>query len=69
MRKRNRKTRGLYICNKCGLKINADVNGAVNILRKYLRPLGRSSANVSLAKVIKWKENHLSLEALSFRVE
>jgi putative transposase len=68
IRKRNRKTRGLYVCSKCGLHINADVNGAVNILRKYLRPLGRSSANVSLAKVIKWKESRLSLEALSFRV-
>ena len=68
IRKRNRKTRGLYVCSKCGLHINADVNGAVNILRKYLRPLGRSSANVSLAKVIKWKENHLSLEAPPFKV-
>jgi transposase len=68
VRKRNRKTRGLYICNNCGLVINADVNGAVNILNKYLQPLGRSSANVNLAKVIKWKENHLSLEALPFKV-
>lgn len=68
VRKRNRKTRGTYICSSCGLVMNADVNGAVNILGTYLRPLGRSSANVNLAKVIKWKENRLSLEALSFRV-
>lgn len=68
VRERNRKTRGLYVCDKCGLKMNADVNGAVNILNKYLRPFGRSSANVNLAKVIKWKENHLSLEALPFKV-
>lgn len=59
VRKRNRKTRGLYVCNKCGCKINADVNGAVNILKKYLQPLGRSSANVGLAKVIRWDGNIL----------
>lgn len=68
VRKRNRKTRGLYICDRCGLVINADINGAVNILKTYLRPFGRSSANVNLAKVIKWKKNHLSLEALPFKV-
>ncbi|MDI6905787.1 MAG: transposase [Candidatus Bathyarchaeia archaeon] len=68
VRKRNRKTRGLYICNNCGLVMNADVNGAVNILETYLRPLGRSSANVNLAKVIKWDKTRLSLEALPFKV-
>lgn len=65
IRERNRKTRGLYICNKCGYKINADINGAVNILNKYLRPFGRSSADVNSAKVVKWKEkNHLHLETI-----
>lgn len=59
VRKRNRKTRGLYICNKCGYKINADVNGAVNILKKYLQPSGKSSADVGLAKVIRWDGNIL----------
>jgi len=59
MRKRNRKTRGSYVCNKCGYKINADVNAAINILKKYLQPLGRSSANVGLAKVIRWDGNIL----------
>lgn len=59
VRKRNRKTRGLYVCNECGLKINADVNGAANILDKYLQPLGRSSADVGLAKVIRWDGNIL----------
>lgn len=68
VRTRNRKTRGLYICSKCGSVMNADVNGAVNILNKYLRPLGRSSANVNLAKVIKWHQNHLSLETPPFMV-
>lgn len=32
--KRNRKYRGLYICKNCGNVLNADVNGALNILRK-----------------------------------
>ena len=68
VRKRNRKTRGLYICNTCGAIMNADVNGAVNILNKYLQPQGRSSADVNSAKVIKWHKNHLSLEASPFMV-
>ncbi len=67
IRKRNRKHRGLYVCSNCGCVMNADVNGAVNILNTYLRPLGRSSADVNSAKVIKWDKTHLSLEALPFR--
>jgi len=62
VRTRNRKTRGLYICSKCGAVMNADVNGAVNILNKYLRPLGRSSADVNSAEIIKWRKNQLSLK-------
>ena len=31
--------RGLYVCPECGAVVNADVNGAVNILHKYLRSL------------------------------
>jgi IS605 OrfB family transposase len=46
--KSNRKTRGLYICN-CGNRINADRNGAKNILTKYLRH--RSSGSVALPVV------------------
>ena len=34
--------RGLYICLECGASINADVNGAVNILHKYLQGLDDS---------------------------
>ena len=34
VKKSNRKYRGLYICNDCRLVLNADVNGAINILRK-----------------------------------
>ena len=30
----NRKYRGLYVCRKCGSVLNADVNGAINILKK-----------------------------------
>jgi putative transposase len=33
--RKNRKHRGLYVCN-CGRRINADINGATNILKKYL---------------------------------
>ena len=32
IRKSNRKYRGLYVCSKCETVINADVNGARNIL-------------------------------------
>ncbi|HTP05704.1 MAG TPA: zinc ribbon domain-containing protein, partial [Nitrospirota bacterium] len=32
----NRVHRGLYACNQCGAVINADVNGAINILKRYL---------------------------------
>jgi len=32
--KSSRRYRGLYICRKCGFVANADVNGALNILRK-----------------------------------
>ena len=32
VKKSNRKYRGLYVCSKCGAVINADVNGARNIL-------------------------------------
>ncbi len=46
--KNNRKTRGLYVCD-CGNRINADRNGANNILQKYLR--NRSSGSVALPVV------------------
>jgi len=32
----NRKHRGLYVCKECGSVINADLNGARNITKKYL---------------------------------
>ncbi len=39
--KANRKHRGLYICRDCGTALNADVNGAINISKKYLETLNR----------------------------
>lgn len=35
-RKANRVHRGLYVCKHCGATIHADVNGAINMLKKYL---------------------------------
>jgi putative transposase len=34
--KSSRVHRGLYVCKHCGAVIHADVNGAINILKKYL---------------------------------
>ena len=34
IRKANRKHRGLYQCKNCGMKENADINAAINILYK-----------------------------------
>ncbi len=34
--KSNRKYRGLYVCKDCGTVMNADVNGAINMAKKYL---------------------------------
>ncbi len=44
-RKSSRKFRGLYICQNCGTTINADINGATNILKKYLQE-GHSSKSI-----------------------
>lgn len=34
VKKSNRKYRGLYVCKNCGYVVNADINGAINILGK-----------------------------------
>jgi putative transposase len=47
----NRVHRGLYACNQCGAVINADVNGAINILKRYLpEQLGVSWSSGCLAQ-------------------
>ena len=54
IRKSNRVTRGLYRCKICSKIQNADVNGATNILKKYLQifPIeDRSSGCVAQPKV------------------
>ena len=52
VRKANRKHRGLYVCKTCSYTINADVNGAVNILKKYLQDfLSRSIGVVAMPSV------------------
>jgi len=40
-RKTNRKHRGLYVCQECSSVINADINGAINLSKKYLETLQR----------------------------
>ena len=34
--KRNRKSRGRFLCRECGILFNADLNAARNILKRYL---------------------------------
>jgi putative transposase len=41
--KSNRIHRGLYHCRDCGTLVNADVNGAINISKKYLKVLEAQS--------------------------
>ena len=43
--KKRRISRGMFVTNK-GIKINADINGSLNILRKYIK---RSSPNQEIA--------------------
>jgi len=38
-RKSDRIYRGLFVCKDCGTVLNADVNGAINIAKKYLEAL------------------------------
>jgi putative transposase len=49
----NRKLRGLYV-TKLGIKVNSDVNGSYNILRKYMLSIGRilDSSRCKLVPII-----------------
>lgn len=53
VRKSNRKHRGMYRC-KCGNKMNADVNGARNILKKYLQEHNSSRSIGSVVEPSIW---------------
>ncbi len=54
VKKSNRKHRGLYRC-KCGNTMNADVNGAMNILKKYLQENKISRSIGSVAEPLIWR--------------
>jgi len=54
VKKSNRKHRGLYVC-KCGNKMNADVNGARNILKKYLQENNISRSIGSVVEPSIWR--------------
>jgi putative transposase len=55
VRKGNRVKRGLYVCKSCNLKLNADINGAINIMRKVaLKRMSRwSSGDIISSKRLK----------------
>lgn len=65
-----RKTQGLFVCNNCG-ECNADLNGAINIAKKFERNLGYMplfgvASEPALNRSV---ESHTSpLEAPSFRL-
>lgn len=44
--KTNRRRRGLYVCKDCNATINADINGAINISKKYLKEINALSQSV-----------------------
>ncbi len=58
VRKSNRKHRGLYRC-KCGNEMNADVNGALNILKRYLRENNISRSIGSVAGPLIWRSTNV----------
>lgn len=47
IRKSNRITRGLYKCKFCRRVQNADINGAVNILKKYLQLFPKEDRSIN----------------------
>lgn len=61
--KSNRKYRGLYVCRDCGSEINADINGAVNIAKKYLESLDIEKPVVVLGRPVMYRFNGLKFVA------
>jgi putative transposase len=58
VKKSNRKHRGLYRC-KCGNQMNADINGATNILKKYLQENNISRSIGSVAEPLIWRVDNV----------
>jgi hypothetical protein len=59
----DRRTQGLFVCTHCG-EYNADINGAINIAKKFERSLGYMPLdgyplNMPLTMFSTWKP-HLS---------
>lgn len=48
-RKSNRKSRGNYVCNNCGRTIQADVNGAFNIMNKKVDEPATARGNLHIS--------------------
>jgi putative transposase len=63
-RKANRVHRGLYRCGRCGAVLNADLNGAANLLQRYLRKRRRVGVVGALARpsVNRWNWHSFSGE-------
>ncbi|WP_206598515.1 zinc ribbon domain-containing protein [Fervidobacterium thailandense] len=51
--KTNRKYRGLYVISSCGMVLNADVNGAMNILKKVSPRSPKGIGVVALASPVR----------------
>ena len=63
VRKANRVHRGLYRCKRCGAVMNADVNGAANLLQRYLRTRKRGVVGaLARPSVSRWDWNSFSCE-------
>ncbi|MFX0091228.1 MAG: RNA-guided endonuclease InsQ/TnpB family protein [Candidatus Hodarchaeota archaeon] len=68
----NRKHRGLYVCHSCGSILNADVNGALNILAQVSPESSqriRSSGRVNRPTRIRVVSDHTSRKAPSVKAE
>jgi len=63
-KRKNRKKRGIFRCNKCGYKNHPDVIGAINILKTYqygsLENAPNCNPHVNSGNVVKWDPSHLT---------